>query len=135
MTSKLLTPDLIDEVMTPCPETVAMTASVETARDLMKQNGFRHLPVMDHNELRGIVSHRDLQFALGWSGKSGVELSMADVCIHEPFTVTTGTLLSHVLKDMAENKIGSALVLDEKGELVGIFTSSDAVDILSELLT
>lgn len=47
-------------VMTPDPDTLKPTDSVRTALDLMKQHGYRHLPVVQGRKLVGIVSIRDL---------------------------------------------------------------------------
>ena len=134
MSEKLRTPDVIDEVMTPCPETVEYHATCEEARDRMHELQVRHLPVLDHGKIAGVVSHRDLQFALGWSGKSGKALKIEDILNKEPYLVSVGTPLHEVLRHMADDRLGSALVADEAGELVGIFTSTDACDILAEML-
>lgn len=49
--------------MTNDPMTVEASADVRTARTLMLDGGFRHLPVLDHGELVGIVSIRDISRA------------------------------------------------------------------------
>jgi CBS domain-containing protein len=46
--------------MTPNPRTVAPDEDTETALRLMLDNGFRHLPVMEHGKVVGMVSMRDL---------------------------------------------------------------------------
>lgn len=46
--------------MTRDPMTVGPDDDVETALDTMLTNGFRHLPVMEKDEVIGIVSIRDL---------------------------------------------------------------------------
>jgi CBS domain-containing protein len=50
--------------MTPDPVTVAADSTVGEALDLMLSKGFRHLPVMDGDEIVGVVSMRDLAQAL-----------------------------------------------------------------------
>ena len=50
--------------MTPDPVTVSGDATVGEALDLMLSGGFRHLPVMDGDDVVGIVSMRDLARAL-----------------------------------------------------------------------
>ncbi len=52
--------------MTHDPTTVDIDAEVRTARDLMLDGGFRHLPVLEGTELVGIVSIRDISRA-DWS--------------------------------------------------------------------
>ena len=46
--------------MTRDPQTIAADATVGHAMDLMLEGGFRHLPVIDHGALVGVVSMRDL---------------------------------------------------------------------------
>lgn len=56
-----LDPDaLVAQWLTPAPETVEPSATAEEALTLMHQGGFRHLPVVDGDELVGIVSVRDV---------------------------------------------------------------------------
>jgi CBS domain-containing protein len=50
----------VDEVMTEDPLTVTPDESLETCMLLMRRHGFRHLPVCEGKELRGIVSLRDI---------------------------------------------------------------------------
>jgi CBS domain-containing protein len=50
----------VDEVMTEDPLTVCPVESLETCMLLMRRHGFRHLPVCEGRELRGIVSLRDI---------------------------------------------------------------------------
>jgi CBS domain-containing protein len=46
--------------MTKDPEQVSPDTTVEDALQLMLLHGFRHLPVLDDREVRGVVSLRDL---------------------------------------------------------------------------
>jgi CBS domain-containing protein len=50
----------ISEVMTADPLTVDIRENIEHCMVLMKQHGFRHLPVCDGKKLKGIVSLRDI---------------------------------------------------------------------------
>jgi CBS domain-containing protein len=50
----------VDEVMTDDPLTVGPDESLETCMILMRRHGFRHLPVCEGKQLRGIVSLRDI---------------------------------------------------------------------------
>jgi CBS domain-containing protein len=49
--------------MTHDPTTVDVSADVRTARNLMLDGGFRHLPVLESGRLVGIVSLRDISRA------------------------------------------------------------------------
>jgi CBS domain-containing protein len=50
----------VEQVMTDDPLTVTPDESLETCMVLMRRHGFRHLPVCEGKELRGIVSLRDI---------------------------------------------------------------------------
>jgi CBS domain-containing protein len=50
----------VAEVMTDDPLTVSPDENLETCMLLMRRHGFRHLPVCQGKELRGIVSLRDI---------------------------------------------------------------------------
>jgi len=50
----------VAEVMTPDPLVVTADESFENCMLLMKEHGFRHLPIVDEQKLLGLVSLRDL---------------------------------------------------------------------------
>jgi CBS domain-containing protein len=50
----------VGEVMTEDPLTVAPQEDMETCRFLMRRHGFRHLPICEGKQLRGMVSMRDI---------------------------------------------------------------------------
>jgi CBS domain-containing protein len=50
----------VEEVMTEDPLTVSPDETLENCLLLMRRHGFRHLPVCDGKQLRGIVSLRDI---------------------------------------------------------------------------
>lgn len=48
------------EVMTPNPRAVSINESIEECLFIMREFGFRHLPIVDGRELKGLVSLRDV---------------------------------------------------------------------------
>jgi CBS domain-containing protein len=50
----------ISEVMTANPKAVSVDETVENCLYLMREFGFRHLPIVDGKELKGLVSSRDI---------------------------------------------------------------------------
>jgi CBS domain-containing protein len=50
----------VSEVMTARPRTVSSQETVENCLFLMREFGFRHLPICDGKELKGLVSSRDI---------------------------------------------------------------------------
>src|SRR5208337_2723354 len=50
----------VSEVMTAHPRAVSADESVEECLFIMREFGFRHLPIVDGRELKGLVSLRDI---------------------------------------------------------------------------
>ena len=50
----------VSEVMTPRPHSVSEDESIENCLFLMREHGFRHLPVVEGKQLKGFLSLRDL---------------------------------------------------------------------------
>lgn len=50
----------VSEVMTPNPRAVHLDESIDECLFIMHEFGFRHLPIVDGNELKGLVSLRDI---------------------------------------------------------------------------
>ncbi len=122
----------VDEFTTPTPFTVNADTSMEEVSRIMTDNGIRHVPVVSGNEAVGIISDRDLK-VLGkfpaWSS-----FVAEDVMSPNPYMVSPETNLDEVAYYMSANKIGSALVQDEIGNIVGIFTATDALNALIEVM-
>ncbi|MBT8138580.1 MAG: CBS domain-containing protein [Gammaproteobacteria bacterium] len=112
--------------LTPFPFQVDCETSISEARDIMNKHDIRHLIVMENRDIAGIITDRDLHHhAALYGGKPDDSLTVKDIYntnivvadIHDP--------LDKVLESMAERHIGSVVVLN-KGELAGIFTTTDA---------
>jgi len=50
----------VSEVMTANPRAVAADESIEECLFIMREFGFRHLPIVDGKDLKGLVSLRDV---------------------------------------------------------------------------
>lgn len=50
----------VSEVMTANPRTVDAGESIEECLFIMREFGFRHLPIVDGNDVKGLVSLRDV---------------------------------------------------------------------------
>lgn len=117
--------------MTRLPEEIQGQALLSEALEIMREKGIRHLPVFTGAKLKGVLSDRDLKFAIALMGESAKEMKVIDVCTTEVYKVTPMAKVSEVAAEMAEKKMGSALVVDGES-LVGLFTTSDALKALSE---
>ena len=119
-------------LMTPFPYSIDMHASVAQAKDMMETHDIRHLPVTDAGRPVGALSERDILRA--GEGTSLQDSTLVrDICVLEAYVVELSERLDTVLLHMAEQHIGSALVV-RHGKLVGIFTATDACRAFGEFL-
>lgn len=127
----------IKSFMTPFPYTIDGNADMSEATDMMAQNKIRHLPVAEDGKLVGLVTDRDIKWAMSLlalvpPGDSEA-IRIKDVMHDKPYCVDLNERIDTVAAEMAERHIGSALVLREE-KLAGIFTSTDACKHLAELM-
>jgi acetoin utilization protein AcuB len=115
------------QLMTPFPHAIDRDAGVLEARRMMLEHHIRHLPVVHHHDLVGLISDRDLKLMLGpeFDYPDPRELTVADVMVEAPYVVDLDTPLRTVLRHMADAHIGTALIT-KSGRLAGIFTATDA---------
>jgi acetoin utilization protein AcuB len=123
----------VQDLMTTILVTVTPETSVHTARALMQQRKIRHLPVLEHGQLVGILSDRLLRTVLPspatslsvWEVNYLLDrLTVGEVMTPFVMTVTPETLASEAVGRMLGQKVG-ALPVVAHGQLVGILTRTD----------
>lgn len=121
----------VDEYTSPILVMVNAKASLDKALELMQENRIRHLPVEEQGKVVGIISERDL---LTHQGKHWTTMmTVADIMNPNLFSVYRNEGLGEVAFQLSSQKVGSALVLDESGDVYGIFTTTDALNALVEI--
>lgn len=122
----------VDEYTSPILVMVNVSATIDSALELMQENMIRHLPVENQGKVVGIVSERDL---LTHSGKNWeAMLTVEDIMNPNLLSVYRTEGLGEVALQLSSQKFGSAIVLDESGDVYGIFTTTDALNALVEIL-
>ena len=119
----------VAEVMTPFPHTIGLDQPIRSAREVMRGHNVRHLPVETAGNLVGIISDRDVNFALAMNDK----LDVRDIYTPEPYIVPPDARLDKVVNDMARERFDCALVVDN-GRLLGLYTTVDACRTLARYL-
>lgn len=123
----------VEEFTSLSPITVDLNIGLNEALKLMQENDIRHLPVLEDRSVVGIVSERDLlaNFGKPWSE----QLRVKDVMNSSILSVYVNDSLGEVAYRLSNEKKGSAIVLGMDDSLYGIFTTTDALNALVEMVS
>jgi acetoin utilization protein AcuB len=125
--------------MTPNPITVEDSATIVEAIHLLKEKNIRRLPVMHKGRIAGVVTEKMLKDFTPSKATSldtwEVHYLLARTPVTaamnaKPHTVTPDTDISEAARLLHDRKLNGVLVVNEKGELVGIFTTTNALEAL-----
>ena len=113
-------------VLTPFPYHIDSMASVDEARQVMKDHAIRHLVVMSEGDIYSVISDREIQHHAALYGvDKHSDLKVNDLCVNNAVVADINDPLDKVLEAMAEHHLGCIVILRD-GELAGVFTSTDA---------
>jgi len=125
------------DVMSNDPLTVSPSDTVGKAEDLMYENHYRQLPVVENKQLIGIVSDRDIRSFLAQSSllepeerARALRTKVTNIMTSKPLTVSPDDDLREAVELLIEEKIGGIPVMDESQGLVGIVTYVDVLRFL-----
>lgn len=119
--------------MTRQPVTVPEECPIETALGHMRTAEIRHLLVTGGDRVTGIVSLRDVPRLLGDPARPGrLTEPVRRIMTEGPLTVPPETPVLVAARLLLERKIG-ALPVRDGDAIVGIFTTSDALEALLAL--
>lgn len=122
----------VEEFTSPSIISATPQTTLAEAEKIMKENGIRHLLVLDNKKVVGILSERDLSI-LSFSS-TDMDLEIQDFMKTNVYVTEPSTPLHEVAFEMSKSKIGSAVIYSEKEDFLGIFTSTDALNALLEIL-
>lgn len=128
----------IDRSMTRSVITIRQEAGLLEAREKMKKNHIRHLPVVEEDDtLIGIITDRDIRSALPSMFSTGrteatemeeiSRLKVKDVMTKNPITIAPTNTLGDALLLMHKTRKGAFPVVDLQGKLRGIISTSDLI--------
>jgi len=132
----------VSKYMTQKLITAAPDMSVEQAFLLMRSHRVRHIPVVDAENLVGIISDRDLrrprwaEHVDDWTAYYQIDDShtVADVMTRNPETVRASDPVLKAVRVFRECRYGALPVLNKDQELVGILSAQDLLGALEEFL-
>lgn len=123
----------IQRYMTTAPHTIGDDQPLVTAHKVLREHHIRHLPVLRGGRIVGMLTERDLALVETLRGVDAATTTVADAMSQDVFTVRPSSPLDEVAEELAERKLGSAIVVDN-GHVVGIVTTVDLCRALAELL-
>lgn len=130
------------DIMSGAVITISPDSSIGVAIALMREGGFRRLPVVDEGRLVGIVTDRDLRQATNsplvlrerWYSDFLLEAIKVKSCMTpDPVTITPDTPVLEAVRLLRQHRIGGLPVVEE-GAVVGIITTTDILDYAIVLL-
>ena len=94
---------------------------------LMRLHEIRHLPVLTHGRVTGLLSQRDVYLASSIDDRTDpASILVKEVMIADPYVVDPEEPVDSVASEMVRRRIGSAIVAHD-GKLHGLFTSTDGL--------
>ncbi len=123
----------ISRYMTPQPWTIRSDVKLSQAHSIMREHGIRHLPVLDAGKLVGILSERDI-YMLDRFPAFDADRTVEDAMTQDVYAVHCDDPVDGVVETMAKHKYGSAVVMNRRDVVEGIFTSVDAMQVFAEVL-
>ncbi|MBK9519769.1 MAG: CBS domain-containing protein [Anaeromyxobacter sp.] len=136
MSEKKLT---VGDWMTKNPITIQEDASIIEAIHLLKERNIRRLPVMKGSAIAGLVTEKmlfgyvptkvtsmdqwEVHFLLA---KTPVKAAMNP----KPYTVSPSTPIAEAAKLLHDRKLNGVIVVDGGGALVGLITTTNALEAL-----
>ena len=123
----------MDQVMSPSVHTIGKQQTLAFAHEEMRRLRIRHLPVLDGGHVVGIVTERDLHLVETLRDVDSERVTVDDAMTPDPYVVAPGATLRHVAREMADRKLGAAVVA-RGSHVVGVFTTVDALRVLATTL-
>lgn len=115
----------VHEVMTDRPRCVTPETSVAEAAQLMKSDDIGSLPILDGEQLAGVVTDRDIVIRAIAEGKDPRGMPVREIASRELVKVNADEDLSTALQLMAAQQVRRLPVVDDDGRLVGILAQAD----------
>lgn len=132
----------VGDCMSGNPQFLSPNASMREAVMLFQRHHIRHIPVVEGGSLVGIVTDRDIRRASP-SLLSGINQNDYDAVLdstqlsrimtRQPLTVSPESEVVDAVRILVEKKAGGLPVVKD-GRVVGMFTSSDALRVLLNVL-
>ena len=110
----------------PAVWSIAPSATVFDAIELMADKNVGALPVVENGRLVGIISERDYTRKVILKGKSSKETPVRDIMTLEPVTAGPGDSVSECMHVMTDKRVRHLPVLEGE-KMIGLISIGDVV--------
>jgi acetoin utilization protein AcuB len=133
---------LVRDIMTTDLATLREDEVLLDATLILARGGFRHIPILNGKRLVGIVTERDVKHYTP-SILSGIPpeeynrlmatTPLSKIMARDPITIEPSKTVYEAAQTLYDHRIGCLPVVED-GELKGIITSTDMLNLLLQLL-
>jgi CBS domain-containing protein len=109
---------------------VTSDVMIYEALKIMGENNIGALPIIENDELKGIVSERDYARKVILQGKSSKTTSVAEIMTSNVITVNMDNSIEDCMLLMSNKKIRHLPVIGKDGKVSGILSVSDIVKVI-----
>jgi CBS domain-containing protein len=115
----------VRDAMTTNPRSIESSTLVNEATRLMKTEDVGSLPIVDDDQLVGMVTDRDIVIRVVAEGKDPQSTTVGEIASRDLVTVDPEQDLDDALRLMAQHQVRRLPVAEEDGRLVGILAQAD----------
>jgi acetoin utilization protein AcuB len=124
----------VAQFMTHAPASADEGLRLSDAQERMFLDNIRHLVVNRGDQMIGVLSSRDATLALSRPGVDAKTIIVKDAMSSHPYVCRPSAPISEVAHEMEAHRYGCAIVVENE-DVVGMFTTTDALRALRQLAT
>lgn len=115
----------VREVMTDRPRGISLETPLSQAAELMESEDVGALPVLEGEQLAGMVTDRDIVIRAVAKGKDPRGMPVREIATKDVIAVRPDDDLSEALKLMARYQVRRLPVVDDDNRLIGVLAQAD----------
>lgn len=115
----------VSDVMTARPRAVSPDTPVSQVAELMESEDIGAIPILDGDQLAGMITDRDIVIRAVAKGKDPRGMPAREISSREVVTVRPDSNLSDALELMASHQVRRLPVVDEDNRLIGVVSQAD----------
>lgn len=126
----------VGEIMTRNVITASPNTSVAEVARLMRDRNIGSVVVLENGRIAGIVTERDIvtRYVANPIGRRPEEVTVGEIMTKNPITIRENLDVMEAARIMAEKNIRRLIVVNSRGEIVGIISSRDIMRIAPHIV-